>query len=157
MHTHPRTRPAARPTGGFSLIELVIVVVVIGLLAAVAIPRLSKGADDADAFAGDLAVLRNALELYALEHGGSYPSGDGFEAQLTGYTNAAGDAATNPSEDHRFGPYLIAVPPVKVGPEKGSNAVAGVASPPTAEVEGPGWLYEPRSGRIWANDADRFD
>src|SRR5689334_14471462 len=71
--------------GGFSLIELVIVVVIIGIIAAIAIPRLSRGSAGAadSALSGNLAVLRNAVDLYATEHGGTYPAVATFDSQLT--------------------------------------------------------------------------
>src|SRR5919112_1210242 len=70
-----KTSPRRR---GFSLIELVIVVVIIGIIAAIAIPRMSRGTAGAadSALSGNLNVLRNAIELYATEHGGKFPSGD---------------------------------------------------------------------------------
>ncbi len=66
-----------RRNSAFSLLELVIVVVIIGIIAAIAIPRMSRGARGADesALKGDLAILRNAIDLYAAEHGGNFPSG----------------------------------------------------------------------------------
>ena len=58
--------------GGFSLLEVVIVVAIIAILAAIGIPRMSRGSKGAgdSALSGDLAVLRNAIDLYAAEHGG---------------------------------------------------------------------------------------
>src|SRR5437764_14637069 len=92
-HARPSARPPkGRPGRGFSLIELVIVVVIIGIIAAIAIPRLSRGsAGAADAaLSGNLAVLRNAIDLYATEHGGSYPALATITTQLTQYTDATG-------------------------------------------------------------------
>ena len=59
----------------FSLIELVVVVVIIGIIAAIAIPKMSKGAQGAadSAVTGDLALLRQAIDMYANEHGGALP------------------------------------------------------------------------------------
>src|SRR5687768_7019838 len=95
--THP-ARPSARR--GFSLIELVIVVVIIGIIAAIAIPRMSRGSQGASdsALAGNLSVLRNAIDLYQTEHQ-SYPASVAgndqvvFERQLTKYTD--GNGASN--------------------------------------------------------------
>ena len=49
----------------FSLVELVIVLVIIGIVAAIAVPRITRGATRASAVAlrSDLATLRNAIEL----------------------------------------------------------------------------------------------
>ena len=75
-----------RSRKGFSLIELVIVVVIIGIIAAIAIPKMSKGAAGAgdSALQGNLAVLRNAIELYNSEHG-KFPSGSAmFVSRIRG-------------------------------------------------------------------------
>jgi prepilin-type N-terminal cleavage/methylation domain-containing protein len=65
---------ATRVNRAFSLIELVIVVVIIGIIAAIAIPRMSRGAAGAadSSLTANLAVLRNSIDLYQTEHGGTY-------------------------------------------------------------------------------------
>ncbi len=130
---HPNHRRA------FSLIELVIVVVIIGVLAAIAIPRMSSGADGAktNAVKANLAVLRQAIEMHKAEKG-TYPTLATFADDL---------------ED-----YLRAVPKLGVGTYADDNAVGEAnATPPTAETADVGWLYDATSGGIWANDANYFD
>ncbi|BAM04964.1 prepilin-type N-terminal cleavage/methylation domain-containing protein [Phycisphaera mikurensis] len=148
-----------RRSAAFSLVELIIVVVIIGLLAAIAIPRFSQGAANAseNAYVADLAVLRNAIELYAAEHG-AFPSATSFTDQLTTFTNEAGGAVAEPAPGYDYGPYLVAVPELKVGDAKGNAGVEGVAAKPTtvSSTAGVGWLYHEASGRIWGNAAGRF-
>jgi len=57
---------------GFSLIELVIVIVIIGIISAIAIPRMSSSAENAarNAVIGDQTSLQRALDLYEVEHEG---------------------------------------------------------------------------------------
>lgn len=61
---------------GFSLIELVIVIVIIGTVAAIAIPRMSNASDKAKAHALAATVrhTQNALDLFKEEHEGLSPA-----------------------------------------------------------------------------------
>jgi len=141
---------------GFSLVELVIVIVIIGVLAAIALPRFSKaagGANDA-AVASDLAVLRNAIELFGAEHEGNFPEQDSFVAQLTGYT-LVDLSATTVANAGALGPYLQSVPLVKVGgvaERVGTITATAGTTTPTADGSG-GWLYNEDTGQIWCNVA----
>jgi prepilin-type N-terminal cleavage/methylation domain-containing protein len=146
---------------GFSLIELVIVVVIIGIIAAIAIPRMSRGTAAAgdSALAGNLAVLRNAIELYTTEHGGTLPTGTAAEVadKLTKYTDDAGATADTKDTTHVYGPYLRKIPPVPVGTLKSNAAVnSKFVVGTTVESSAPtgGWLYDTATGNIKVNLAD---
>lgn len=139
-----------RTARGFSLIELVVVVVILGIIGAIAIPRMSRGASGAadSALVADLAVLRNAIALYETEHQGVFPTLADFSDQLTTFTNIDGTANATKTGAFIYGPYLRSIPKLKVGTNKGSNAVVGVLGG-TA-----GWLYNATTGEISANLAD---
>jgi prepilin-type N-terminal cleavage/methylation domain-containing protein len=133
---------------GFSLIELVVVVVIVGILAAIAIPRLSRGSAGAadSSLSGNLAVMRKAIDMYASEHGGSYPTAANFASAMTQYTDVTGATITaTPSATCIYGPYLRSIPPLPVGAMKGQT---GVAAASAATV---GWIYTASSGLIAAN------
>lgn len=134
----------------FSLIELVIVVVIIGIIAAIAIPRMSRGAEGAtdSALIGNLATLRNAIDLYHTEHEGVYPATATIVNQLTQYTDISGGVSATKTATHIYGPYIREIPklPVK-GTGKGQSGIAA-ASAGTV-----GWIYTEASGSIVANSS----
>ena len=153
---------------GFSLVELVIVVVIIGMIAAIAVPRISRGAKGAaeSSVRGSLASLRNAIDLYAAEHNGTFPgddsgSGDAdlFWEQLSGKTNIAGTVGdpVDPAV-HIYGPYLrgSSLPPLPVGPNKGATGLKiGNTGPAVDEsTTTAGWVYNFATGDIIANTDD---
>lgn len=140
---------------GFSLLELVIVVVIIGIIAAIAIPRMSRGTAGAgdSAAAGDLAVLRNGIDLYAAEHGGAFPALATIANQLMQYTDAAGDAQAAKDATHIYGPYLRKVPPLPVGTVN-KGKITFTDTVPAAAAADAGWYYNAATGDILANCPD---
>jgi len=78
---------AARPSEGrgFTLIEIMVVIVILGVLAALVVPSVLSRTDDARNVAAksDLAAIRQALKLYRLDNQ-RYPStGQGLDALVT--------------------------------------------------------------------------
>ncbi|MBS1196334.1 MAG: gspG [Proteobacteria bacterium] len=66
-----------RRAGGFTLIEIMVVVIIIGVLAALVVPKIMARPDEARAIAAkqDIATLLQALKLYRLDNM-RYPSGE---------------------------------------------------------------------------------
>ncbi|MBN1509953.1 MAG: prepilin-type N-terminal cleavage/methylation domain-containing protein [Sedimentisphaerales bacterium] len=133
--------------GGFSLLEVVIVVAIIAILAAIGIPRMSRGSRGANdsALSGDLAVLRNAIDLYSAEHGGLFPTAGQITSQLTQYTDVSGNPSLTKGSPYIYGPYIRTIPPIPVGWRKGKNGITASDDPNT------GWLYDATAGKITAN------
>ena len=152
-----------RARRGFSLIELVVVVVIIGIIAAIAIPKMSKGAQGAadSALTGDLALIRQAIDMYANEHGGSLPSSSNIAAQLTQYTNADGSKTSTTKDTTAnqivYGPDLRAIPPLPV-----NSSVSGVAKGqstigPSGATPANAWVYDSTAGTVTANTGTTTD
>lgn len=62
--------PHLRPIAGFTLIEVMVVIVILGVMAAMIVPKLMGRPDEARAVAArqDIATLMNALKLYRLDN-----------------------------------------------------------------------------------------
>lgn len=110
-------RGTSGKANGFTLIELVIVVVIIGVVAAIAVPTLSSGSERARdaALRLDTKNMQSALDRYAADHAGYGPhqNSDGSPAdeetlrrRLTSRTNEDGTL----SDTGMYGGYLLSIP-----------------------------------------------
>jgi hypothetical protein len=108
---------------------------------------MSRGAAGAadSGVASDLAVLRNAIELYRAEHGGTLPPVATIADKLTLYSTKAGATQATPDATHIYGPYITSIPALKVGANRGNVGIAAAAG---ASV---GWIYNETTGVISAN------
>ena len=160
-----------RRRNGFSLVELVIVIVILGVIAAIAIPRISSGSKNAGdaSLKANLSTLRNAVDWYYSEHNNSFPAakGDGaaaansfaaFESQLIQYSDATGKVSDTKSSAFPFGPYVrTAIPKLPVGAKSGNNKVyiSSGSGPLAADTsQDAGWCYNSTTGQIIANCGD---
>lgn len=125
--------------------ELVIVVVIIGIIGAIAIPRFSSASQRAldSAVTADLQRINKAIDMYTVEHLGRDPatlpdgsvtsSGLAFARRLIGNTNEMGTVL----KAGIFGPYLTAWP---------ANPINGISSVridgATAPAGTHGWRYD---------------
>ena len=89
MKTSSLSPPRRPPRSGFTLVEIMVVVVIIGLLAAMGIPalqRVQRGSQNSR-FVSDLRVFAQAFETYALENG-NWPPNVGAGAVPAGLSSA---------------------------------------------------------------------
>jgi len=136
-----------RSSQGFTLVEILIVVVILGILAAIVIPQFTSASETAkqSSLESQLQTIRSQLELYQVQHNGAYPTA----AQLAGFDNMTKSTDVDGSTDGTdFGPYLQKAPVNPFTP--GANGgIAGAA--PLATV---GWVYDPATGSIKASMDD---
>jgi prepilin-type N-terminal cleavage/methylation domain-containing protein len=149
-----------RRPDGFTLVELIIVVLILAILAAILAPRLSGAAIQAQSSAvrQDLRYLRQQIHVYRAQHHNvppGYPNGDTsqtptvavFLAQMMNPTSAGGEVGSTPSPYFRFGPYIAEMP---INPINGSAQVLVIldGQPMPARPTGPtneGWVYKPET------------
>jgi general secretion pathway protein G len=136
--------PSNRQQGGFTLVELLIVVIILGILAAVVIPQFNSAANESKeaALASNLATVRQAIEMYKVQHDDTFPDGDtDFVLQLTGTTGMDGD-----SSGSTYGPYLRNALPKE--PFSGINTVIYTGVVDNAG----GWVFNNSTGHFQANN-----
>lgn len=66
-----------KKNSGFSLIEIMVVVVILGILASLVVPKIISRPDEARTIKAkhDILTIQNALDLYKLDNG-NYPTTD---------------------------------------------------------------------------------
>jgi len=145
---------------GFTLIEVLIVVMIMAVLAATIIPQFSSSTKDAktSSLQFNMHTLRSQIEMYKVHHLGNYPAiTNGALPQLTSATNVQGQTGTA-GTNYPYGPYIDQQLPAN--PFDNSNKVTAVATPgqkPTAAVGADGgWQYDASTGAIWPNNADYY-
>jgi prepilin-type N-terminal cleavage/methylation domain-containing protein len=119
MRSHRRQFPrwkGGHAKGAFTLVELVMVVTIIGIVAAIAVPRMSGVSQRATsaALSATLETVRGAIDRYYAEHdrypgynpSTGLPDGDAFVQQLLQYTNAKGEPQTTYGHPYINGPYV---------------------------------------------------
>ncbi len=141
---------------GFSLVELMIVVAVLGILAAIVIPQFQSYTTQAKQAAAEsnLRTLRGAIELYTAQHNGvppGYPNGNVTAAptaqifiwQLTMASNKSGQTANPGTAGFDLGPYVKAFPK---NPFNNAGAVRIIGNGeefPSSATGNFGWVYQP--------------
>lgn len=153
---------------GFTLVELMLVVAILGILGALVLPVYQGHASEAKVSAAksNIHTIRAQIELYKLQHLGfppGYVSGSGvareyLAPQLEGTTAESGypSGTKTSSASYPLGPYLLSVPE---NPFNGLSGIDYIADPATlsttATGETYGWYYHQASGTIYLNWPDQ--
>ncbi|MHC4634173.1 MAG: type II secretion system protein [Planctomycetota bacterium] len=146
----------------FTLVEVLIIVAVLGILAAIATPLCNERVIEAKETAAktNLHILREAIGSYAIQHndvGPGYPKGDTNKApqfiwlciHLNAITNDKGDASL--SNLPHFGPYISDIPANPFNGKEDVTMLGDSASFPQEASGNSGWIYKAASKTIKLN------
>ncbi len=153
-----------RTARAFTLVEVLIVVVILGILALVVVPKFSNASQQAreNALRESLRLLRTQITLYAEQYGDVAPGYDyespaatlpdddeDFIDQLTKYTSRDGEDDEAFSDECNLGPYL---PQIPVNPFNGKSRIRFTDSDMNPSSGGEyGWTYNPATQQIVAD------
>jgi len=100
-------------------VEILIVVVILAILAAIVIPQFTSASTQAkeSALVSDLQSIRSQIELYKIHHNDELPGdpanssgGVDFVTAMTSKTNQAGVVGTDAALGFKYGPYMQSIP-----------------------------------------------
>jgi general secretion pathway protein G len=148
---------------GFTLVEILIVVIILGILAAIVIPQFTEASNDArqSALVSDMQTVRSQIELFKVQHCELLPGDDGsgsfttarFLAHLTQKTDQ--DGTLNASG--QYGPYLQKFPTNPFTSDNPDSVDVVTTDPNAGELDGdPGWWFNSGNGKFGANTAEHY-
>ena len=141
---------------GFTLVEVLIVVVIMAVLAATIIPQFTDASGDAKVSSGktNLGTIKSVLALYKAQHNGNYPVNSATVSLETALTSKTTPAGVVDASAGTCGPYLqigdFPADPFANVKTVTNSATTPLAAPAANTTTG-GYNYNPTTGEIRFN------
>ena len=118
--------PVRKPAAGFSLIELLMVIICLAVLAVIAVPQFANasGGTRVNSLATVVQTVRAQVGVYKLQHGDQLPDLATASADRE-YFRPLMETSVHGTPPRTYGPYLLSVP---VNPLTGGSVVNNVVS-----------------------------
>jgi len=144
-----------RPKSGFTLVEILIVVLILGILAAIVLPQYHDVTTQAQRanLRENLSKIRVHIQVYRNQHAG-YPDGSKLGDQMTRSTDFRGDVSAVRDATHFYGPYLEQMPTNPVTNSAAVRVATGAAERFSAPAADGGWWYNQVTGEFYADLRD---
>lgn len=159
-----------RRARAFTLVEVLIVVVLLGILAVVVIPAIAGSSTSAkvSALATDLKVLSRFVLIYKAQHlevGPGYPDGQtsqppteqAFIDQATLASNASGQTAAVGTPGFNRGPYLAKIPTNPLNNKNTIQMLGDGENFPANADDSHGWIYKAATSEMRADSTGTDD
>lgn len=142
----------------FTLVEILIVVVILGILAAIVIPQFTNASEEAQGgnVKSQLQTIRSQIELFRVRNNGQSPVLEGAQDASFADFLVQTDRATNTPLNSYGAAQDSYMRVAAINPRTGTNSVVVDADPITTAnayvtTGDTGWFYDSASGRFAAN------
>jgi general secretion pathway protein G len=141
---------------GFTLVEILIVVIILGILAAIVIPQFSNASANARAsmLADNLRIMRTQVMVFKAQHNSvspGYPGGEATQApteaafvdHITLASKPTCETAAPGTAGYIYGPYMTKFPENPINGKTSVRVLADGDDFPTAPSNSYGWVFQP--------------
>ena len=145
----------------FTLVELLIVIIILGMLSAIIVPKFSNASVEAreSMLRENIRILRNQIATYRAQHWETAPGYDAggniseqtFIDQMTMFTDEHGNTNDIGGAAFPYGPYLLEIPENPINARADMNLIMDDAAMPAQATDNTGWIFKPQEIIFRAN------
>jgi general secretion pathway protein G len=155
---------------GFTLVEILIVVVILGILAAIVIPQFTEASTEAktSSLVTDLQAIRSQIQLFKAQHNdnlpgvgpiGTFTGAATFKECLELKTDIFGNPypltdTVSATGGPLYGPYMNKLPTNQFVDSDVVTCAPIAGATPAVDISGnQGWYFDEDTGKVWATSS----